>query len=72
MSSDQIKIHLISAGKTFLLGFIVTVAAILSDSVDISFTTAFWVPIAMAGLRAGITAMIAPFIPIKLGGTRLK
>jgi hypothetical protein len=68
--SDKTKEQLISAVKTFAVAFIVTSAAILTSADSISWTFAFWGAVATAGLRAGITALIAPYIPVNLGGKK--
>ena len=69
--SDETKLKLISAGKTFATAFIVAGASILASTESISWTLAFWGSLATAGLRAGITAIIAPYLPIKLGGKKV-
>jgi hypothetical protein len=69
--SNETKTQFISALKTFGIAFIVTVVGMLSDTVEISWTWAFFGPIVIAGLRAAITALIAPFIPASLGGKKV-
>jgi hypothetical protein len=68
--SNETKTQLISAGKTFAVAFIVAGATILSSAESISWTVAFWGSVATAGLRAGLTALIAPYIPVRLGGKK--
>jgi hypothetical protein len=68
---DTTKELLISAGKTFATAFVVTVAISFVESDTISWTLSFWGAIATAGLRAGISAVIAPYIPVKLGGKKV-
>lgn len=70
--SDEAKQKWISFGKTFLVVFISTMIVILkSDDLTISWTLAFWNPILMAALRAGLTEALAPYLPIKLGGKKV-
>lgn len=69
--NDKTKEQLISAGKTFAVAFIVTVAMLFTQAETVAWDVAFWTSLAMAGLRAGITAVIAPFIPTKLGGKKV-
>ena len=68
--SNENKEKIISAVKTFGVAFIVSAAAILTDSESITWTYAFWGSVATAGLRAGITALISPYIPVRLGGKK--
>jgi len=68
--SDQLKVRLISLGNTFATAFILTVATSLSVVGTVEWTAAFWVSIAMSGVRAGIAELVKQFTPIKLGGKR--
>jgi Na+/H+ antiporter NhaA len=69
--SDQLKVQLISAAKTFGVVFLITVATVLTqDGTAIEWTSVFWFSIITAGVRAGVSAVIAPFIPVKLGGKK--
>lgn len=68
--SDKQKEQLISIGKTFGTAFIVAAATTLLAADTIEWSFAFWTAIATAALRAGISAVIAPFIPVKLGGKK--
>lgn len=69
--SDKTKELLISTAKTFGTAFIVTVALTFIEADKIDWTLSFWGAIATAGLRSGITAVIAPYIPTKLGGKKV-
>lgn len=68
--SDETKTKLISMAKTFGTSFVVASALIILDAETVSWTVAFWSSVAIAGLRAGVTAVIAPFIPVSLGGKK--
>lgn len=69
--SNETKAEIISAGKTFAVAFIVTIAISFTQATNMDWSIAFWGSLAMAGLRAGITAVIAPYIPTKLGGKKV-
>lgn len=69
--SDKTKELLISTAKTFGTAFLVTVAITFVEADQINWTVSFWGATATAGLRAGITAVIAPYIPVKLGGKKV-
>lgn len=69
--SNETKTQIISAVKTFVVAFLVAGLTIISNTETISWTYAFWGAIATAGIRAGITAVIAPYIPVKLGGKKV-
>lgn len=68
--SDQLKVRLISAANTFTTAFLLTIATSISMVGVIEWTTAFWVGIAMAGVRAGIAELVKSFTPVKLGGRK--
>lgn len=68
--SDQLKVRLISLGNTFVTAFILTVATGITMVGSIEWTTAFWVGIAMSGVRAGIAELVKTITPIRLGGKR--
>jgi hypothetical protein len=68
--SDATKTQLLSMAKTFGTVFIVTVAMVLTQENSIEWTSVFWFSIISAGLRAAVSAVIAPFIPVKLGGKK--
>ncbi len=68
--SNETKLKLIAEAKTFLTVFIVTVATFIIQSDVIDWTVAFWSSAAVAGLRAAITVIIAPYLPVKLGGKK--
>ncbi|MFA6315000.1 MAG: hypothetical protein WC648_01340 [Candidatus Paceibacterota bacterium] len=69
--SDETKTKLISFAKTFGTAFIVAAATTLVAADQIEWTLAFWGAVGTAGLRSAITALIAPFLPIKLGGKKV-
>lgn len=69
--SDETKKKIVEEIQTFAIAFIVAAAAILTNAEAITWTTAFWSSVAIAGVRAGITALIAPFLPTKLGGKKV-
>lgn len=69
--SDTFKKNLISWGNTFISAFILTVAASLSIMGSIEWTSAFWIPIVLTGLRAGIAELVKILTPVKLGGYKL-
>lgn len=69
--SDETKVKLISALKTFSVAFIVASATILTSVETISWTYAFWGSVLVAGIRAGVTALVAPYIPVRLGGKKI-
>lgn len=68
--SNETKTKIIAETKTFLTVFVVTVAAFLIQVDTVSWSVAFWSAAAAAGLRAAITVIIAPYLPIKLGGKK--
>lgn len=70
MSVDQLKIKLISMGNTFLASFILGVATSIYSTGSIEWTTAFWIALVIAGVRAGVAAIVANFVPQRLGGNR--
>ena len=69
--SNETKIKLISAGNTFATAFLLAIGASFSTVGTIEWTSAFWIAILMAGLRAGIAALVAKFTPIRLGGKKV-
>ena len=69
--SNATKEQIISAGKTFAVAFIVTAVTLFTQGNTMDFSLAFWTSLAMAGVRAGLTAVIAPYIPTKLGGKKV-
>lgn len=69
--SDETKIKLISALKTFASVFIVTAAAFIVDSQSVEWTTTFLLALVSAGLRAAIASLINPIIPLRLGGKKV-
>ena len=66
--SDQVKIFLISAGNTFLATFVSVVAVTLQSGIQ--WTTAFWVALALAAVRAAVKAVVSRFVPVSLGGVK--
>ncbi len=71
--SDETKTKVISAVKTFMTAFVISILVVLSDKdLSISWTAAFWIPLFTAAARAGITAVIDPLIPVRLGGKKSK
>jgi hypothetical protein len=71
MLSTNTKIKLISAGNTFVTAFLLAIAGSLSTVGIIEWTSAFWIALAMAGLRAGLAAIVAQFTPVRLGGKKV-
>jgi len=69
--SDETKVKLISFIKTFGTAFLVAAATTLVAANQIEWTIAFWGAVATAGLRSAITAVIAPYLPVKLGGRKI-
>ena len=69
--SDETKKQLISAAKTFAIAFFGTAVALFLKADEISWTISFWSAIAMAGFRAGLTAVMNPYLPVKLGGKKI-
>lgn len=68
--SDATKVQIISIAKTFGTVFVVTAALSIVNAPAIEWTSVFWFSIITAGLRAGVSAVIAPFVPVKLGGKK--
>lgn len=68
--SNELKVRLISLGNTFVTAFILTVATSISLAGVIEWTAAFWIGIAVAGVRAAIAEVVKSFTPISLGGRR--
>lgn len=69
--SNELKTQIISAVKTFLSAFLITVAIIFIETDTIVLNSVFWVSLGIAGFRAGLSALIAPYIPVKLGGKKV-
>lgn len=70
--SDATKAQLISIAKTFGVTFLVTVATVLAaENTTIEWTSVFWFSVIVSGVRAGLSAAIAPFISVKLGGKKV-
>lgn len=66
-----IKEHLISGLQTFATIFLISIATSLTSSdVPISFTSAFWVPLLISGVRAAIKELLARYAPVSLGGRK--
>lgn len=69
--SDETKTKVISHLKTFGTVFIVTAAATLVAADEVVWSVAFWLSIGGAAIRAGVTALIAPYLPVRLGGKKV-
>lgn len=60
--------HLQSAFKAFITGFIVAGGASLTITGNIDWTLAFWTPILVTAVNAGVKEVLARFAPKILGG----
>ena len=67
--SDSMKVALISAGNTFLATFLTVVGATISSGIE--WTSAFWLAVLMAAVRAAVKAVISSFVPVQLGGRKV-
>jgi len=71
MTSDNVKVKLISIGNTFATAFILGICASLYTLGTIEWTSTFWIAVIIAGFRAGIAAIVSNFVPVRLGGKRV-
>lgn len=67
---DETNKKIISALKTFASVFILALAAGLSHTTEISWALTFWTPLVIAAVRAGVSAVIDIFVPVRLGGKK--
>jgi hypothetical protein len=72
MTLDEFKVKLISFGVTFITSFVLGIALFLNSLGTIEWSWAFWGAVIIAGARAGVSAIVANFIPVRLGGKRVK
>lgn len=68
--SDNAKTKIISAVNTFGSVLVITIAGTLVTTGNIEWSLAFWGGLFSAGIREGVKAMIAPFLPVRLGGKK--
>ncbi len=66
--SNSTKTEIISIVNTFLATFLSIVAVTASSHIE--WTLTFWSSLAIAGIRAGIKAVINQFVPTTLGGVK--
>lgn len=68
--SDKNKERVISLFNTFGSTFILTVATLLLATGSPEWTVAFWGGLLTAGVREAFKAVVATYVPVRLGGRK--